>query len=321
MFRTDTGNFNRFLTSLGLLLLLGALLVPYFYFHDTETLRISGHELRGLTEVGREALETRQRRQADLEIWALILAGSLALCGIGALWFGGRRLRVAQVKEDAAIDRKAKRDDVEIEQMSQSEVEEKQEVQAREAVEAEDEDRTAPQQAAAGPAPVKTKNLGDIRYRENRDAIVRIEAALRTSLEEMAVDSYEFLPEVKTSRASQQLRLDGLFRAKSRDGTDVILEMKIMRQSRMIRSRSRPFADTVLALIARYTRMTKREATGWLLIVMPQEAEPLPLSERRQLEDLLNSSLIGVAKATVVHEFDLAKLPQRFVQLFVAQAK
>ncbi|HSS33375.1 MAG TPA: hypothetical protein VLL27_08870 [Solirubrobacterales bacterium] len=96
MLRTDTGNFNRFLTSLGLLLLLAAVLVPYFYFHDTDTLRIPVKELNGLTDVGREALETRQRREADLEVWVLGFAAVLTISGITALWLGGRRLRVAQ---------------------------------------------------------------------------------------------------------------------------------------------------------------------------------------------------------------------------------
>lgn len=321
MFRTDTGNFNRFLTSLGLLLFLGALLVPYFYLHDTETLRIPVHELNGLTDAGRDALETRQQRQADLEVPVLVFASLLALCGIAAVWLGGRRLRVAQVKEDAAIDRKAKRDDVEIEQMSQSEVEEKREVQAREATD--EEDRDASQKSSPEPSapPVPTRNLADVRYREIRDAIRRAEETLRSTFEAMDLDSYEFLYEVKTSRASQQLQLDGLFRATKRTQKDVLLELKVIRQSPVMRVRTRQFADTVLALVARYQRLTKRRAVGWLVVLVPQEAESPTADERSRAEEQLNDSLVNMASATFIHESEIATLPERFLELFVDQAK
>ena len=64
MFRTDTGNFNRFLTSLGLLMILGALLIPYFFFHDTDTLRIPVKELRELTPVAQDAFGNAPAQRA-----------------------------------------------------------------------------------------------------------------------------------------------------------------------------------------------------------------------------------------------------------------
>src|SRR3954447_16067246 len=197
MFRTDTGNFNRFLTSLGLLMLLGALLVPYFYFGDTDTLQIPARELKRLTPVAKEALEARQHRNHDLENWILGLAAALALSGVATLWFGGKRLRGAQKKEDAAIDRKAKRDDVEIQQMSQSEVDEKREEEARESVQEEErrpgEGSQPTRQTGPIPrAPIRDQESSAARLRESRLAIVRIEDAVRNALSKSKFDSYEF---------------------------------------------------------------------------------------------------------------------------------
>jgi hypothetical protein len=320
MLRTDTGNFNRFLSSIGLLLILGALLVPYFYFHDTDTLRISRHELGGLTNVGREALETRQKRTSDLEIPVLILAGALALSGIAGLMAGGKRLRQAQVKEDAAIDRKARRDDTEIEQMSESEVEERRDEQALEAVQqdAAAADQATPEQPR--PAIRAETDVQDL-IAQNRTAIARIENELRAILSRATFKAHDFFPEVKTARQGQQIVLDGLFRAHSRDGGDVVLELKVVSQSRSLRRSVRNTADAVLAHVTRYRAISSRPASAWLLVVLPEDVEEPALDERRELEDLLGSSLIGMGRATILNERDLLELPSRFVGLFESQAK
>jgi hypothetical protein len=324
--RTDTGNFNRFLTSLGLLMLLGALVIPYFYFGDTSTLRVPKRELKQLTPVAREALETRQHRNRDLEPWVLGLAGAIAAGGVAALLFGGRRLRSAQKKEDAAIDRKAKRDDVEIQQMSKSEVDEKRDEEARESVQEEERDQARqptpppaaqPQQAQpATGAHVVRPNL-----RDSRAVIERVENAVRQTLQSKNFSAYEFFYEIKTVGGRQQVQLDGLFRHKKHRGKDVILELKVIRQTRFFRGRTREFADRLLALLARYSQITPRAATGWLVIVLPKDVEPIDLEERRRLEDQANESLVDLARATILHEDEIADLGNRFTQLFETQAK
>jgi hypothetical protein len=323
MFRTDTGNFNRFLTSLGLLMLLGALVIPYFYFGDTDTLRVPAHELNKLTPVAREALETRQRRNRDLEIWILGFAAALALGGIGSLWFGGKRLRRAQKKEDAAVDRKARRDDVEIQQMSQSEVAEKREEQARESAQEDERGRpegaarpaeTQPRRPAAAPGSSQT-------LRDSRASIERIENAVRATLENSDFASYKFYYEVKTVSGGQQLRMDGLFRPENPEMKDVVFELKVVRQTRMIQARIRNFADMLLALISRYHQMAPVEAVGWLVIVVPDGVEPMTLGERRRLEDQATDSLAGMGKVTVAHESEIRNLAASFRQLFESQAK
>jgi len=322
--RTDTGNFNRFLTSLGLLLLAAALLIPYFYVHDTDVLRVSRDELRGLTQTGREAIERRQRRAEDLESWVLGLAGLLALGGIGSLYLGGRRLRAAQGKEDAAIERKARKEDVEIQRLSEAEVEKKRDEQAREVAEESTVDEAPRSTVPIQPAPQRAEETAIAPHApspseslaQNRAAIGRIEETLRRALEGQKDESFDYISEAKLVAGSQQLRIDGLFRSRKPARPDVLLELRVNRRSRNMRVRSRQFADTALALLMRYRALTERNANVWVLIVVPEEEEELPVDERRQLEDWLNQSLVTEGVGTIISERDLPSLPGRFHELF-----
>ncbi len=323
MLRTDTDNFNRFLTSVGLLLLVAALLAPYFFFHDTDVLRISQKELRGLTPAGRGALEARQRRTADLEVPVLVFSGVLALGGLAALWFGGRRLRTAQGKEDEALEREAKRKEVEFQRLSATEVDEKHAAEARES--APEATRPQPRQdeQADGGDQARPPRPGDReleRLTQTRTAIDRIVEALRTTFEAERFDRYEFRPEVRVVGRQNRLQLDGIFRARSREGTDVILELKVVRQSRNLSLLIRQFTDKVISLVTRYRDISGRDARGWLVAVIPQDVEGPSLDERRELEDRLEHSLANQGEGSIVHEDDIENLPGRFRELFEAQA-
>ncbi|HEX7245333.1 MAG TPA: hypothetical protein VF245_07205 [Solirubrobacterales bacterium] len=318
MLRTDTGNFNRFLTSLGLLLLAAALLIPYFYFHDTEVLRITQRELQGLTQTGHDAILARQRRAADLEVWILGLSAALVLGGITCLWFGGKRLRYAQTKEDEAIDRQAKRDDVEIQRLSDVEVEKKRDEQAREATAAE---RAGDVTSGAPVEPQVQTDRGEAERRptpvasvaENRAAIVRIEEAVREAFEKSEVDSYEFISEARLVSGKERLLVDGLFRA-TEDNLDVLLELKIVRQVRSLSFRGRQSADSALASLARYKAITGRRATTLLVIVVPRGVDEFPLEDRRQLEDRISAWLAGEGVVAIVPEEEIPTLPARLSQ-------
>jgi LPXTG cell wall anchor motif len=328
--RPDTGNFNRFLTSMGLLLLLAALLLPYFFFRDTGTLRITSQELDRLTPVAKQALESRQRRSHDLEVPVLVFAGALVIGGAWILLLGGRRLRVAQGKEDEEIDRKAKKENFEIRQMSQKDVAEKREEQAREIADedeggglaAESKKERAPVEAPPVPRTSSATQVQRLSLAQSRTAIARIEAELRASLEKEELAEHDFLYEVEMVRPGRHLQLDGLFRAVPPNGTDVVLETKVSRQARFLGgAQGRQFADATLSLVARYQAISEKEATGWLLIVVPEEVEDLNLEDRRRVEDRLNSRLAGLAKATIIAEREIDSLPERFDALFGPQAK
>jgi hypothetical protein len=82
----------------------------------------------------------------------------------------------------------------------------------------------------------------------------------------------------------------------------------------------RNFTDSVIALVARYRGIARRDARGWLVVPNPDEVEDLQLPERRELEDRLRLSLLDEGRGSIVYEREIADLPNRFRELFEAQA-
>jgi len=349
--RADTGNFNRFLTSIGLLLLAAALLIPYFYFRDSDTLRIPNAELRELTPTAQQALERRQHRSADLEIPVLVLSVLLAGGGIAALFFGGKRLRIAQGKEDEAIERQARREDYEMQQLSADEVEMKRDEQAREAVrestaeeaapeekeeaepagkaeesagkEKEDEEpaiRHVGQPSLEGQRQLSRQQSGNVRYAQTRAEIARIEEKTKLVLERLELNRFAYFSELQIVSAGgrRQISIDGLFEARTPNQPDIAMELKVVTApTRTLRGRARIYTDHLLALLSRYRGVTGREALGWLLIVLPEgaEDEDEPVNHL-ELEETYENFLIGLGKCSVVREQDLDELPSRFTEIF-----
>jgi hypothetical protein len=329
VFRTDTGNFNRFLTSIGLLLLAAALLVPYFYFRDTDVLRISESQLQRLTPTARAALVRRQRRSADLEEPVLILSAFLASGGIVALIFGGKRLRLAQRKEDEAIDRKARREDYEIEKLSAEEVQQRRDEQAREEVEEAQEGPVDPKRQGPAPQPLPAEERppasrprvapAGLQYQQRRAEIERVEEKTRLALEGSEFDSFEYLSEVRILKdvaGRQSISLDGLFESAKPNQPDVVMELKVVRtEIKTLMSRVRIFSDELLALVTRYKAFTGEDALGWLVLVVTDSVEPDPASEV-QIRERFDGMMAGFGRCTLIREHQLDALPVRFKEIF-----
>lgn len=308
MLRPDTGNFNRFLTSLGLLLLAAALIVPYFYFQNTETLRIPAAELRELTKTGRETLEGRQDAIETLETWVVGFSVGLGVVGLGLLIFGGRRLRHAQASEEEEDELRKTRARAEIRRMSPEQVEDKRDAQAREEL-VEPEEAAPP--ATRPPAQPRDesglRNLGDVRYRQRRDAIARIEAKAVQIFDTAKFESHAFFGNIMVSAAGgDSLELDGLFEARDVDvHRDVVMELKLAPVKR-----GQIYTESLFAAIARYRAITERQAFGWLVLVVPAE-EPAD-GDTAITAARLTNRLAPAGLATVIQEQELDELPTRF---------
>lgn len=327
MLRTDTGNFNRLLASLGLLLVAAALVIPYFYFRNTETLRIPEAELRALTDRGEATLRNRQDAIADLELWVVLLSLALVVGGVTLLVLGGKRLRIAQAKEDEAVDRRAQKEQVEIQRLSRDEVEEKREEQAREATQEPADEAGPGRPPLAGPAetpPVRSSTRlepppvrsGGGTVQQSREAIERIEHKVSRLFEDSFKGSVRYIPDVKIVGTSggSQLKLDGLFTRSERRG-DVVLDLKLG-GVRLLPFRLRQYADRMLAGLARYRAVTGKDARGWLLIVIPEDAEGTEEIDQARIQNLFKREFVGAASGTVIEEQNLAQLPARFEELF-----
>jgi len=328
--RPDTGNFNRFLTSLGLLLLAAALIVPYFYFQSTDTLRIPAKELRALTETGRDTLERRQDAIATLELGVVIFSVALGAAGVWLLVSGGRRLRRAQVSEEEEDELRKSRARAEIRRLSPEQLEDKRDEQAREAVaepvkEADAEyasraptpppPRTPPSQVPKETARSRQQEI-DRRYLERRKAIARIEEKLAAQLGEAEFETHTFLSNVGVSvpaKGDVVIELDGLFRARDeKTHRDVILEIKLMPPTTIGPGRIQ--AESLLSLVARYQAVTERLARGWLLLVVP-DGESIGAADMTKAEARLDDLLAPLGFATGLHEEDLNEMSARFADL------
>ncbi len=295
--RADTANFNRFLTSLGVLLVAVSLLAPYFYFHNTELLRIPRKELASLSAKDRRAIQGRKSAMIKLEGPVIGLAAALFVGGLTCLVAGGWRLWKLQGKEDAAIDRQAQLDNFRIKNQTEAEKQERLEEQALEMVE--------------GPNGADRLDL-----QESRRAVGRTEARLDESFAQETLGSFHFLSDVTVlgEQPEDRLAIDGLFSALSVGLADVVLEQKLVVSDPA--PRLAHYTNSILALLARYRYLTGRNAVGWLVLVVAKEADALSTEARENLQAQFDRELGGLGRATVLGEDELAVAPVHFRALF-----
>lgn len=327
--KTDTGNFNRFLTSLGLLLLAAALLVPYFYFQNTDTLEIPAADLRAMTATGRDALEARQDAIAALEAWVVVGAVSMAVVGLLLVIWGAIRLREVQVSDDKVAELQMKRAALEVEEMSPTEkaqqVTEKAKVEVQQEVAragAEEERgavdvKTSGRARTLSPVPPRADSTLSEAWRGRVEAITRISDRIRASFAGREPDGYDLKWQVRIGSATEAIRLDGVFEAREGWLTDIVLEIRVSSAPRSLRSNAGNIANDLIARLSRYRVLTARPATAWLIIVVPAESKPKlnPDGHGRALDSLADS-LGSFGKVSLLNERELGSLPALFVEQF-----
>lgn len=328
--RTDTGNYNRFLTSLGLLLLAGALVIPYFYFRNTEVLSIPDSDLHSMTETGRSALTGRQDAIASLEPWIVAIAVLLAAVGVLLLVIGGLRLKSAQESEDEETELRKSRARLEMRRMSPEERAEKATERAQADVDLERESKAprvkvaSPRRAKARPARASraqshsTTTALDI-VRERQRAIARVEGEIEDVFGAASFPNHRLKLQVKLSSVADAIRLDGVFESRSERLRDVVLKTRIVFGPGVISRTARTTADELVAQLSRYESMTGRRAVGWLVTVVASEAElngPWTPDVFREGGRSLRTALVPFGKAFIVREEKLNNLPAQFSREF-----
>jgi len=295
--RADTANFNRFLTSLGLLLVAVSLLGPYFYFHNVDLLRISRKELAMLNEEGRKAILGRQSTLVDMEKPVIGLAILMFAGGCVCLGAGGWRLWRQQVKEDAAIDRQAQLDNFKINKQTEAEKRERLEIQAKEVADARGEDR--------------------LDLQESRLAVGRTDERLNESLASATFDSYEFLSDVTVlgEDPGDQIAVDGLFNSDRADLPDVVFEQKLVVGDPI--ERLQHYVDAAVIQLGEYRRLTRKAAVIWLVLVLANEGTELSKNLRDDIQSQFDDAMGVLGRATLLTEDELASAPERFQALFV----
>jgi hypothetical protein len=306
--RTDTGNFDRLLTSLGLVLLGAALVIPYFFFGSTDTLEVPVRELREMTEAGRSSLLRRQETIVSLEPWVAAASIFLAAVGLLLLVAGAFRLRGAQAREDEEGELRRTRARLEVEEMSPAEKAAKVSEQAEREVEEEERVRPLP------PAP-RAPTLHSSRLRA--DAIARVTSRIGRVFANRDLGDYSLKPQLRIGSASEEIRLDGVFESAG-GSPDVILKIRLSSDPSLLRKNAMHMANDLLDTISRYRGLTARGAVGWMVVVVPAEAAPdFGTGVRSWAIEPLATALHPFARLTVIGEGELGALPARFAELFI----
>jgi hypothetical protein len=323
VFRTDTGNFNRFLTSLGLLAFAAALVIPYFYFRNTSILEIPAGDIRKMTDAGRSAIEARQDGIVELEPWVIGGAAVLAVLGLFLLIAGGIRLRGAQQSEDEEAELRRRRALLEVEKMSPAEQDERAAEKAEVEVEAEVEEalprKSGPrEQERPAEALTPSRELWS-RYGSRLDEIRRISHRIEEVLGEHPPPGYDFKWQLRIGSETGEVRMDGLFEAKDPRRPDIVLQTQVSPGPRPLLRTARNRADELIATLARYEAITKRTAFGWLVLIVPEEGESEEDSAVGEGFDVLESfraALKPHGDVVLVEERSLSMLPQLFSRRF-----
>lgn len=309
MFRPDAGNFNRFLTSLGLALLAAALVVPYLYFKNTGTLEISQRELRGMTATGSEAIRARQDAIVSLEPWVIGVAGGSAFVGMVLLIIGGARLKRAQESEDEEGRLRRDRFRMEMREMSPSE-------RAKDLTEKAKAENERLRVVAASPVggPVEKEIDGPpvAPLKTRQETIARALNRFGEIFMQDEPASHRLKLQLSLRSMTDSIRVDGLFEALERGASDVLLDLQVS-NPRFIDKSVRNRADGLIAKLGRYKNMSGREVQGWLVIVIPEELEPeVKAEELEAAEKRLQDSVGDFGAATVVVEKSMDLLPDLF---------
>lgn len=297
--RPDTGTFNRLLTSVGLIFMAAALVIPYFYFQSNDTLMVEQRQLDRLTETARTSIEDRQDDVASVQPYILPGAGVLILVGLGFLVWGGYRLRSTQERDDREAEARTVRAEAGVRDLTPKEKEEKIA-----------EDVTRPPSGPPGEATKDAPMEAPLGHRESRrvtreqrlKAARRVEQKITSAFAQAELDGYLFRPQVAVGK----LKLDGLFISVSEGQSDVLLEVRVGPTG----PATILFVDQILARVVRYEAERKRRCRPWLVVVLPDtdsNSEEIDAIYQR-----LERNLGDIGAATVVLESEISMLPIAF---------
>jgi hypothetical protein len=269
--RPDTQTFTKFALSVGIFLLIAALVVPGLILNDTGVLQISRRELSSYTTAARTELERRQRIARTAGHVAPFAGIFFLILGGGLIAYGAPRLKR---QEDAGEERSsAELAKLRSEIRPQSEAEQKERLQESVEEELRTEPRSEPRSRTG--VPPSSPAAGESRNEFMRLAI-EVEKRVLDQIAKSAPPEYDFQQQiVMRDPASHRssLALDGLLVSRTDRLPDVVVEIKVARAS--LRNNSRNRIDEAAAILMRYRAQVPRRAITWLIIVatLPITAE------------------------------------------------
>jgi hypothetical protein len=311
--RPEPQSFTKFLISAGVFLCVTAFVGPGFALRDTGVLRISRHELNGLTTTGRSELEHRQTIERDIGRVAPISAAVLLVGGLALIGSGLPRLRNQERLEDA---RSSAELDMLLAKLKPQTGEER-----RQRLEAEVTSETKPDAPEAEPnlsppaasAPVASPPLTwpapDAARSAAIDRVARMKRARDAEklvierIREIAPSGYKVFDQVML--ADSNLGFDGLLvSVGDREASDVVVELKYSETVSAVRKSIRTWADATAGKLLRYQARTGRTAVAWLIAVVGEavDADALAYEVAPTVDDLSGQVEASIVNVDDIHE-------------------
>lgn len=254
MQKIDYGDINKFLVSIGLVLIALAVLTPYLYLKEDFGLYIEQSKIDQMQEPIKELITEKQNQVIKFQIFIPWVSLSFFLLGLTSTIIGLVRWFKRQSKIDEKFDKELQKLDLEITSLTPEEKEEKakQEVEEIESVE---------QQVTSSPV-VKPSTHSDY-----VKAYMQIEKGITEVFENYKSPNFDVLSQ---QRIGNRYEIDILLQAKTKRFLDRIVEIKYFRNRLSLKI----IRDTISRLntqISYYNQASNRRVVPVLLIVYSKE--------------------------------------------------
>ncbi|SEB86588.1 hypothetical protein SAMN04489761_1996 [Tenacibaculum sp. MAR_2009_124] len=304
MQKIDFGDINKFLVSIGLVLIALAIMTPYFYLKEDFGLYIDKEEVLKFEEPIKEIITNKQYQVSKIQKiipWTSLI---LLLLGLISSYIGLKRWFKRQSKIDEKFDKEIKKLDLEIETLSPEEKIEKakKEVQEIELAEQLESDSKTTSQTTTT---TTTRSESYLNY-------MRIEQSIYKLFKNLKSPNFDIHSEQKLGN---RFYIDLLLKAKNKKFSDRIIEIKYFRNQLPISSIQKSIYQ-LNTYISYYKENTNKQVIPILLIVYKKDninSERLLRSQNRVSEfsaDLPNLERLKVEfiEENELNNFDASKL-------------
>lgn len=253
MQKIDYGDINKFLVSIGLILICLAILIPYFYLKENFGLYIDQATFEKFQEPIQKIITSKQK--IIIIIQKIIPWASLALflIGVTSSAVGLKRWLKRQAKIDEKFDKEIQILDFKIESLTPEETEEKARKEVRE-IEAEEEIEPIS----------KPQHTTRTTYRD----YIEIEKRITNVFLKYKSNNFEILSQ---QRLGNKFEIDLLLRAKPKKYSDRIVEIKYFR-NRFHFSIINKALHQLNTYISYYKNVAQKQAIPVLLIIYNKKA-------------------------------------------------
>ncbi|MPV86434.1 hypothetical protein [Ostreibacterium oceani] len=299
MQKIDYGDINKFLVSIGLVLIALAVLTPYLYLKEDFGLYIEQSKIDQMQEPIKELITEKQNQVIKFQIFIPWVSLSFFLLGLTSTIIGLVRWFKRQSKIDEKFDKELQKLDLEITSLTPEEKEEKakQEVEEIESVE---------QQVTSSPV-VKPSTHSDY-----VKAYMQIEKGITEVFENYKSPNFDVLSQ---QRIGNRYEIDILLQAKTKRFLDRIVEIKYFR-NRLSLKIIRDTISRINTQISYYNQASNRRVVPVLLIVYSKEtttADDILKFQNRIIDESqdipnLNRLNIDFIEENEIKKFDVRRI-------------